>query len=323
MGPGKTTLTFDEVKKIVSDKDLASHYLGISRIPCVIHSPIRTDNNPSFAIYMSKNNEVKYKDFATGENGSIYTLLCQMWHCSFREMMTRIIKDVKKHPELQINHYNKQPGKVTVNNSVSLQCKIREWKKYDIDYWQSYGIPLKWLKYADVYPISHKIIIKDDKKYVFGADKYAYAYVERKEGKVTLKIYQPYNKNGFKWTSKHDRSVISLWTKLPANGEKVVICSSLKDALCLWANTGIPAIAVQGEGYGISDTAINNLRERFRNIYILFDNDDTGISDGIKLSEKTGFTYIVPDLKGQKDFSDYYKSLENKEEFKQLETLFY
>ena len=33
----------------------------------------------------------------------------------------------------------------------------------------------------------------------------------------------------------------------------------MKDALCLWANTGIPAIAIQGEGYGISDTAVNEL----------------------------------------------------------------
>ena len=69
---------------------------------------------------------------------------------------------------------------------------------------------MKWLKYADVYPISHKIVIKDNKSYAFGADKYAYAYVEFKEGRTTLKIYQPFNKNGFKWSNRHDRSVISL-----------------------------------------------------------------------------------------------------------------
>jgi hypothetical protein len=31
----------------------------------------------------------------------------------------------------------------------------------------------------------------------------------------------------------------------------------------------------------------------------------------------------VPDLKGQKDISDYFKSLENKAEFKQLEKYFH
>ena len=46
-----------------------------------------------------------------------------------------------------------------------MKCKTREWKDYDIIYWESYGISLKWLKYAEVYPISHKIVEKDGKKY--------------------------------------------------------------------------------------------------------------------------------------------------------------
>ena len=152
---------------------------------------------------------------------------------------------------------------------------------------------------------------------VFGADKYAYAYVEKKEGHITLKIYQPFNTKGFKWSNQHDGSVISLWTKLPKSGDKVCICASLKDALCLWANTGIPSIALQGEGYGISDTVIKELKERFTNVYILFDNDEAGLIDGEKLSKETGFTNIVlPKFEGGKDISDYYFILQDKQEFK-------
>lgn len=199
---------------------------------------------------------------------------------------------------------------VSHRGNTDLQCKVREWRKYDIDYWESYGVPLEWLKYAEVYPISHKIVISNGKRYVFGADKLAYAFVEHKEDKVTLKIYQPFNKSGRKWSNKHDRSVISLWTKIPERGDKVVICSSLKDALCLWANTGIPAIAVQGEGYGMSDTAISELKKRFNSVYILFDNDEAGLLDGKKLAEQTGFTNIIlPQFTGGKDVSDLYKSV--------------
>jgi hypothetical protein len=106
---------------------------------------------------------------------------------------------------------------------------------------------------------------------------------------------------------------------MPAKGKILCICSSLKDALCLWANTGIPAIYVQSETTGISDTARKVLESRFKRICICFDNDAPGIEDAKKLSQKTGFPYIVPDLKGEKDYSDYYKSLENKEEFRELE----
>ena len=106
---------------------------------------------------------------------------------------------------------------------------------------------------------------------------------------------------------------------MPKKGDIICICSSLKDALCLWANTGIPSIAVQGEGYYISNTAIKELKNRFNKIYILFDNDEAGIINGKKLSEVTGFTNIVlPEFEGGKDISDLYFSLQDKNKFKEL-----
>ena len=125
---------------------------------------------------------------------------------------------------------------------------------------------------------------------------------------VVLKIYQPFNKAGFKWANKHDKSVISLWAKVPYKGDKICICSSLKDALCLWANTGIPSLAIQGEGYPMSNTAISELKNRYNEVYICLDNDKAGILDAKELASKTGFTNVVlPQFKGGKDISDLYK----------------
>jgi hypothetical protein len=47
---------------------------------------------------------------------------------------------------------------------TKIQVKVRPWKDYDLEYWKSYGISKEWLKYAEVYPISHKIITKKDKE---------------------------------------------------------------------------------------------------------------------------------------------------------------
>ena len=81
----------------------------------------------------------------------------------------------------------------------------------------------------------------------------------------------------------------------------------MKDALCLWANTGIPAIAIQGEGYGISDTAVNELKRRYKKVFILLDNDKAGLIDGKKLAEQTGFiNLILPQTSQGKDVSDMY-----------------
>ena len=318
---GKSSFTLDDVLRVASEAQIVSYYLGIQKVPCIINSPLRQDRHPSFGLYSPNGTEINYIDFSTRDSGTIFTLLKNMWNLDYPEVFKRICQDFSKFNS-KATVIKSSKCDVTSQGSssnIDMKCKVREWKDYDLEYWASYGITLPWLKYANVYPISHKIIVKDGKEFVFGADKYAYAYVEFKEGKTTLKIYQPFNKRGFKWANKHDRSVISLWTKVPKTGDKIVVCSSLKDALCLWANTSIPAIAIQGEGYGISNTAINELKRRYKEVYILLDNDEAGLRDGEKLSASTGFINLVlPNINGAKDVSDLYKSLENKKRFKNI-----
>lgn len=319
---GKLIISKEDILAKTTEASILQYYLGIKNIPIIMNSPFREDKKPSFGMYTSDGNKIYFKDFANGESGDSFTLLSKLWGLSFRDTLIKVYNDIPKFSNVAyVNKLNTNKS-VHISSNSELKCKIREWNKEDIEYWNSYGISKDWLVYADVYPISHKIIIRDGKKYTYAADKYAYAYVERKEGKVTLKIYQPFNKKGYKWSNKHDSSVISLWTKVPSQGDKICICSSLKDALCLWANTGIPSIAVQGEGYSISKTAINELKSRYKLIYILFDNDPPGIEDGIKLSNITGFINITlpkyEEYNNPKDISDLYKAINNKEKFKEL-----
>lgn len=318
------SITLDDILEKVSETDIAQYYLGITKFPILINSPLREDSHPSFGLYSYNGVDVLYTDFATKESGSLITLLSKLWGTDYYSTLYRIYNDIPlfsngKKVSLSINKSRNKEYKL---NNSDLKCKVREWRDYDIEYWKSYGIEKKWLVYAEVYPISHIIVIKDTYKYTIPADKYAYAYVERKEGKVSLKIYQPYNKDGYKWSNKHNKSVISLWTKVPDEGDILCVCASLKDALCLWSNTNIPSVSVQGEGYAISNTAINELKRRFKNVFILFDNDRAGITDSAKLSELTGFKNIqlpyYEEYGNPKDISDLYKALPDKKLFKDL-----
>ena len=323
----QTTIGKQGLLNITNECSLASYYLGINNLPCLIKSPLRTDNHPSFSLYTRDGKSVYYRDFATGEKGSLLELLSKLWSLSYDKTIDRIYRDINySNNNVKINLIKDSNTNVKKLHDVTtiLECKVREWKDYDIEYWNSYGITLEWLKYADVYPISHKIIIKNGKRMVYPADKLAYTYVEFKEGKTTHKFYQPLNSNGFKWQNNHDRSVVSLWTKVPARGLIICVCSSLKDALCLWSNTGIPSIAVQGEGYPLSQTAINELKRRFKKQYILLDNDLAGLKDAKKLQELTGFINLeLPQFEGGKDVSDLYK-VKGKEQFlKTIKKLFY
>ena len=331
----KSSVKLEDITSKLHEADILSYYLGIKEIPCVINSPLRKDKRPSFGLYSPNGERIYYTDLSTKEHGGIYDLLGKLWYCDFEEVLIKIYEDIPKicNKSCKVNTTNTMKNndnstcrilnKDEYRNTIDIQCKIRNWKDHDIEYWKSYGIDLKWLNFADVYPISHKIIIKDNKKYIFNADKYAYAYIERKEGKISIKIYQPFNKDGYKWSNSHNGSVISLWTKIPEYGDKLCICSSLKDALCLMANAHISSLALQGEGYRMSDTAIKELKRRYKKIFICFDNDDAGIQDAVKLSKETGFINVVlPQFVGGKDISDYYKLLGKKKWLEIINAIF-
>ena len=299
----------------LSQADIAAYYLNIKSIPSLIHSPLRPDNKPSFALYCPKGTEVNYRDFSNGDSGTIWTLLTKLWNCTFEEAVHKVYNDLgNKSYSTKVHEGNYMTRYCKINSHIDLQCKVREWRDYDIKYWESYGISLKWLKYADVYPISHKIVIKNGISYIFGADKYAYAYVEFKEGKVTLKIYQPFNKQGYKWSSNIDKSVWSLWTKIPKKGDNLIISSSVKDCLNIMCNLKIPSICLQGEGYLPKPQVIETLKSRYQNIIVFFDNDfnnsdNPGHKDAERLCKEYAFRMVeIPKEYKSKDPSDLFKN---------------
>lgn len=301
---GKTSVSKSEIFSKYSELEvLTTVFPEINRVPCKIRSPFRVDSNPSFSIYMNDDRHICFKDHGDKDcRGGLLDLLCKYWNCSFHQVFDRILslmQDKKKGNDISIKP--KQLKVLTRKETAELtklQVSVRPWREYDYRYWKSYGIEKQWLKYAEIYPISHKIIYKKDKetghenKYIFSADKYAYAYVERKDDVLSLKIYQPFNKKGFKWCMKMNKSVISLWTKIPEHGKELILCSSVKDALCISCNLHIPTIALQGEGYKISNTALRELKRRYNDVYISYDGDDAGKEDAVAMSKATGFPVI-------------------------------
>lgn len=316
---GRTNLPLEEILSRVSETKLLARYLGVTQVPCVISSPLRQDLHPSFGLSSPDGKKIRYRDFATGDTGSLIDLFERMWQMSFEQVLNVIQNDsfASVAPAEILEITTEHVHSTVYAGNTKLEIKIKEWTQDDERYWQSYGVPLELLKKANVYPISHYFITKKGVTMTFKADKYAYAFVEFKEGNLTIKVYQPFNKGRFKWINKHDRSVLGLWRLMPPKGDIVCICSSVKDALCLTANTGIPAICLQGEAYGISETAQRILKERFERVCICLDNDEPGKRDALKLQKETGFINIeLPPFEGGKDISDFYKATNNPVEFK-------
>lgn len=314
IGKWHTSCTLEDILNKVDEGQILNYYFGITTIPFRMKSPLRDDRKPSFGLYSTDGIHIHYKDFATGEQGSLFDLLMKMFGITFKELIDKLVKDMNIDTNnITIHKSSITHNSVKMNNSqIRLEVKTREWRDYDIKYWESYGCNIDLLKYAEVYPISHKIIYKDNKRYLFGAPKLSYVFIERKEGIITKKIYNPMSTDGYKWTSSNDKSVIGLWSKVPECGDTLLICSSLKDAICVRSNTNLPTIYIQSENTGLSDSAISCLKKRYTHIYIAFDGDEAGNRDANMLSMSTGFPVIkcplLKDKQGHivKDYSDIY-----------------
>lgn len=141
---GKTYSSISKTEvfsKFSETQVLSTVFPEITTIPCVICSPLREDNKPSFSIYMSSNGHIHYKDLATRDSGGLLDLLCSYWKCNFNSALDNICM-------LMVNDTNVtiKPKQIKVftqkelNTLSKIQVTIRPWRDYDYEYWASYGI---------------------------------------------------------------------------------------------------------------------------------------------------------------------------------------
>jgi hypothetical protein len=96
--------------------------------------------------------------------------------------------------------------------------------------------------------------------------------------------------------------------QLPKDGKLLIITKSMKDVMCL-NSLGISAIAPNSENLFISDNVLEILKQRFKYIVVLYDNDLPGIHNMNKIRRQHPelvYTWI-PRKYEAKDISDFYK----------------
>lgn len=303
---GRPSISADELYARIPSEDILRRYVGVEYVPSLIHSPLRHDEHRSFSLFYSLDGTtVLFKDHASGLAGDVVQLLALMWDCSRGDVIKKVWT------ECDCDSRESVPVKPRQPEPTEIQIKIRQVEPKDVDYWMSYGIDESWLRFAGIVPISHFILIHGSRSSIYKAADLAYAFTHKRG----IKLYQPYSQ--MKWRSSQRKDLVQLYDKLPDHGHMVCVCSSMKDALCLWAQAGIPSIAPQSEGTALSPAVVKDLRQRFHRCCILYDNDKAGLGYAIEAAKDTGFENIVlPQFDGGKDISDMYKVAEHKVEFK-------
>lgn len=314
---GAYALTLEKIRDKIDDYQMFSYYIGHDfKLGEAIKSPLREDNSPSWTVFKSREGNLLYKDFATGKSGGIIEFVTKKFSLNFREALELIDRDFN----LNLGGGNislpKSDGfKSSINMSTvknlprvfDLGIKIQEFTTRDLNYWGQFGISKECLKKYNVFSV-RKLFINKRAVSTYTKEDPIYAYVFRKDNKLSYKIYKPFSKQ-YKWATNTDRSILQGWDQLEASGKELIITKSLKDVMVL-NQMGYNCLSMQSEMSSIKDNVVDQLRKRFKTIYILQDFDHAGVCGSNKLRKTYGFIpFFIQTFStrsnGLKDISDY------------------
>lgn len=230
------------------------------------------ERTPSFCIYVDKNiMQYKFKDFSTGKGGNKADLVCMMFDVNYPTATRIIIDDYNNY--IKTAKVEEQVFKPQSKWNIDY-IKTREWNIEDSRFWLSFNIGKKTLDKFNVKPILYYNLVKEDPKEIKSLKiegKYMYGYFNKNE--EVYKIYQPFSKHKFHKV----QSYLQGFDQLKFDKEYLVICSSLKDAMCLDSiGYNVEVIAPDSENTMIKPHIIYHLKKKYKKIITLFDNDAAG-----------------------------------------------
>ena len=270
-------------------------------------SELRKDSTPTCSI-IPWNGKLLYKDFGNPDDThDCFSYIQKKYNLTFSEVLKVIDADFglglgsssSSRNQIALT-YGKQI--VTTKKETVIKIRRREWSKKDEEFWGQFGISKELAIKFGVSPIDYFWI----NEFRYKASDLAYAY-RFEDGRY--KIYQPLDPADTKWFSNTKVTDIQGYNCLPEKGEFVFLASSLKDVMTL-AGLGYSAIALQGEMLMPSTELIEELKGRFSEVIVLYDNDyNKEDNPGQRMANKICNEYnlvnvILPAHYRSKDISD-------------------
>ena len=307
-----------------SEEQLMEYYLHLPVKKGLFRSPLRRDKQPTCSFYRNKSGTLIFKDFATGQHLNIFDVVQSIFRCDYFKSLRIIANDFGI---VRDNTLHKNPGKINLNpikikdKEISkIQIEVQEFTDSELKWWGKYGISKDILKRFDVYSCKH--VFLNDQLFaesqqhcpIFGY------YGKKYQGLELWRCYFP-KRTSFRFITNWPSKKIQGYDQLPKKGKLLVITKSMKDSMCLYS-CGITACAPNSENLFIPDKVLEDLKNRFKNIVVLYDNDRPGLYNMAKIrKEHPELTYVfIPKKYGSKDISDFYKDHGRKETLNLIKT---
>lgn len=294
-----------------SEEQIMEFYLHVPIKKGLFRSPLRKDREPTCSFYRNRKGELIFKDFATGQHLNIFGVVQSLFGCDYFDSLKIIANDfgIVRDSSLikNVGKINQNPIRIKDKEMSKIQIEIQDFTDLELKWWAKYGITLDILKKFNVFSCKH--VFLNDQLFaksqqhcpIFGY------YGKKYQGYELWRCYFP-KRTSFRFITNWPSKKIQGYDQLPKKGKLLIITKAMKDTMCLYS-MGISAIAPNSETQFISDIMLEDLKKRFDNIVVLYDNDLTGISFMNKIKKKHPeliYTWIPRHL-GSKDISDFYK----------------
>lgn len=314
-------LTKEEINTRVSDQQIYEFYLKEDiNLNKKYHSPYRTDRNPSLSIFESTGGDLLWRDWgdpAMSKANGVVSLVQKLHNnCNYYKALQYIDQEmglgVERKAKL-IGNKPTIPKKKEIEKKEKrtkiIQIESQPYTAADVRYWEQYHIPVELLLKYDVYSCKYvwvdRVLVRS-----YSNTNPTYAYKLSINNGITLyKIYSPLSEKG-KWLTNAGNETVQGIANLDFEKEDVIITKSLKDVMVL-NMLGFESIALQHEGAKMAAWVDSVLRMYYSNIYVLYDNDQTGKIQSEILCKEYKYKKIeIPDyLRDEKikDISDFVK----------------
>lgn len=282
-------MDFDEIRKsivptqqsileAVDEYTLYCFYMDVEELILnkVYPAPYRVDPVPSFSVFKTNNGilmEYWWKDHGKNETGHIFNLIQKIEQLNnIEEVYQRINEDFGLNYNLpnlgqskKINLYGKPK-----ESDIKIRLHEIPFTKKGLDYWEQFHIGPLLLNEFNVAMLDYYWSYFEQET-PFAVPDPTFSY---RIGKY-YQIYSPFAEKIYKFRNDLPENYFFGYLQLPPTGDKLILDKSSKDVIfCRKLN--YYAISGKSETTMVPGTKIHELKERFREIYIMLDNDEAG-----------------------------------------------
>lgn len=285
-------------------------------------NPFRADKHEGSCHFNYYKNKFYFFDKANNDVIDVFTYLQKTYGLTFPEALCKINLDF----DLKLDCPQQLVDRLTDSNLIKIsnpiittdedrytrvefKIKSRKFNKADRDFWSKCNITEDILELYNIKAVNEYAVTTDGVSYTKG---YAndpldpcYVFQTKRLGKLYVKFYRPLAKSKTnKWRTNCVPTIIHGYDQLKFNSPNLIITKSLKDVMSLYS-LGFESISPISENIIFNPYTMNEFLTRYKNIYVLFDDDPTGHKYSDKYVKEYKVQKIfIPKYGNIKDISD-------------------